>query len=108
MKRRNVLAGLAALLTAGCSKIGKSDAFQGLVDRAEALHRGTHRLIGGRRPMAREYSLADVSPFFRGNGNIEIDSDARSEERRVGKEGWNCVAAEVVKEKHGVAAATRE
>ncbi len=73
MKRRSVLAGFAALVTAGCTKIGKSETFGGLVDGAEKLHRGAHRLLGGRRPMAREYSLADVSPDFRGNGNVEID-----------------------------------
>ena len=49
MERRSVLAGLAALLTAGCSKIGDSKAFGGLVDGAEKLHRGAHRLIGGRQ-----------------------------------------------------------
>ena len=73
MKRRSVLAGLAAALTAGCSKIGDSRVFTGLVDGAEKLHRGAHRLIGGRRPMAREFSLADISPVFRGNGTTEID-----------------------------------
>ena len=73
MKRRNVLAGLAALATAGCTKIGKSEAFGGLVDGAEKLHRGAQRLLGGGRPMAREYSLADISPTFRGNGNTDIE-----------------------------------
>ena len=76
MKRRSVLAGLAALFTAGCSKIGDSKAFEGLVDGAEKLHRGAHRILGGRQPMAREFSVADLSPDFRGNGNVEIDSDA--------------------------------
>jgi DMSO/TMAO reductase YedYZ molybdopterin-dependent catalytic subunit len=76
MKRRSVLAGLAAALTAGCSKIGDSRAFTGLVDGAEKLHRAAHRTLGGRRPLAREYSAADISPFFRGNGNQDIDSDA--------------------------------
>lgn len=73
MKRRSVLAGLAAALTAGCSKIGDSQAFGSLVDGAETLHRGAHRLIGGRQPMAREFSVADISPDFRGNGNTQID-----------------------------------
>jgi DMSO/TMAO reductase YedYZ molybdopterin-dependent catalytic subunit len=75
MKRRSVVAGLAALVTAGCSKIGKSDAFGGLVDGAEKLHRFAHRQIGGYTPMAREFSVADISPFFRGNGNTEIETD---------------------------------
>jgi len=72
MKRRNVLAGLAAALTAGCTKVGESQAFAGMVDGAEKLHRGAQRLLGGRPAMAREYSRADISPFFRGNGNTDV------------------------------------
>jgi DMSO/TMAO reductase YedYZ molybdopterin-dependent catalytic subunit len=75
MKRRSVIAGLAGLLTAGCTKIGKSDAFGGLVEGAEKLHRAAHRTLGGRSAMAREFGVADISPFFRGNGNQDIDSD---------------------------------
>ena len=72
MKRRNVLAALGALATAGCTKIGKTEWFGGLVDGAEKLSRGAHRALGGRQEMAREFTAADISPFFRGNGNTEI------------------------------------
>lgn len=76
MKRRSVLAGLAALFTAGCAKISKSETFGGLVESAEALHRGAHRLLSPKRPsMAREFSPADISPDFRGNGNVEVETD---------------------------------
>jgi DMSO/TMAO reductase YedYZ molybdopterin-dependent catalytic subunit len=88
MKRRNVLAGLAALVTAGCSKIGDSEAFAGLVDGAEKLHRGAQRLIGGRRPMAREFSAADISPVFRGNGNTAIDRPEYLAHVAAGFAGW--------------------
>ena len=88
MKRRNVLAGLAAVFTAGCSKIGQSDTFGGLVDGAEKLHRGAQRLFGGREPMAREYALADISPLFRGNGNQEVDSDAYRAHVATGFVDW--------------------
>src|SRR5687767_11920477 len=88
MKRRSVLAGLAAALTAGCSKIGESRAFQGLVDGAETLHRAAHRTLGGRRPMAREYSVADISPFFRGNGNQEVASAFYRSQAAAGFAGW--------------------
>ena len=88
MKRRSVLAGLAATLTAGCSKIGDSKAFENLVDGAEKLHRGAHRILGGRQPMAREFSVADISPDFRGNGNTEIDSDAYREHVANGFAAW--------------------
>ena len=76
MKRRSVIAGLAGLLTAGCSKIGKSDAFGGVVEGVGKLNRAAHRTLGGPAPMAREYAASDISPFFRGNGNQDIDSDA--------------------------------
>ena len=88
MQRRSVLAGLAAAFTAGCSKIGDSKAFGGLVDGAEKLHRGAHRLIGGRAPMAREFSAADISPFFRGNGNTEIDRPDYQAHAAAGFADW--------------------
>jgi len=88
MRRRSVLAGLAALFTAGCSKIGDSKAFAGLVDGAEKLHRGAHRALGGRRPMAREFTLADLSPDFRGNGNKDIDTDAYRAHVAAGFADW--------------------
>jgi DMSO/TMAO reductase YedYZ molybdopterin-dependent catalytic subunit len=88
MKRRSVLAGLAAALTAGCSKIGDSKAFAGLVDGAEKLHRGAHRLIGGRRPMAPEYSAADISPDFRGNGNTKVESEVYRAHAGAGFAHW--------------------
>jgi DMSO/TMAO reductase YedYZ molybdopterin-dependent catalytic subunit len=88
MKRRSVLAGLAAAFTAGCSEIGKTDTFGRLVDGAEKLHRGAHRVLGGRRPMAREFSLADLSPDFRGNGNTDIDSGAYRAHAAAGFADW--------------------
>ena len=88
MRRRSVLAGLAALVTAGCSKIGDSKAFAGLVDGAEKLHRGAQRTLGGRQPMAREDSLADISPGFRGNGNKDVDTEAYRAHVAAGFAGW--------------------
>jgi DMSO/TMAO reductase YedYZ molybdopterin-dependent catalytic subunit len=76
MKRRSLLAGLAALVTGGCTKIGKTEWFGDLADGAEMLSRGAHRVLGARPAMAREFSAADISPYFRGNGNTTIDTDA--------------------------------
>lgn len=88
MKRRSMLAGLAAALTAGCSRIGDSRAFGGLVDSAEKLHSGAHRLLGGPRPMAREYALSDISPYFRGNGNTEVDTEGYRTQAEAGFADW--------------------
>jgi DMSO/TMAO reductase YedYZ molybdopterin-dependent catalytic subunit len=88
MKRRNLLAALAATFAAGCSKIGKTDAFANLVDTAESLHRATHRVIGGKQPLAREFAASDISPFFRGNGNIEIKDTAYRAHLAKGFADW--------------------
>lgn len=76
MQRRNLLAAMAAAFLTGCSKIGESAWFGALVDGAESWHRGLHRGLGfGRIQMAPEFDRSEVSPFFRGNGNTEVDSD---------------------------------
>src|SRR5690606_243429 len=87
MRRRNVLAGLAAFATAGCSKIGQSDTFKGLVDTAERMHHGAHRVLGGGR-LAREYSVADISPTFRGNGTIDIPTPDYRAQQASGFADW--------------------
>ena len=38
--------------------------------------------------MAREFSKADISPFFRGNGNQQVDSDAYRVQQAAGFAGW--------------------
>ena len=88
MQRRSVLAGFAALFTAGCSKIGDSKAFESLVDGAEKLHRGAHRVLGGRQPLAREYTLADISPGFRGNGSKDVDTPEYRAHEAAGFADW--------------------
>ena len=88
MKRRSVVAGLAALATAGCTRIAQTETFGSLVEGAERLHRSAHRLLGGRQAMAREYAPADVSPFFRGNGNVDIDTDAYRAHLAAGFADW--------------------
>lgn len=74
MKRRNFLAGIAAVFTAGCNEISDSRWFGALSETAQGWHRGVHRALGvSRIPMAPEYAKSDISPFFRGNGTQEIE-----------------------------------
>ena len=37
---------------------------------------GAHRALGGRTALAREFTRADISPTFRGNGSTNPDSEA--------------------------------
>lgn len=71
LKRRGMLAAIGALVVAGCQKIAGSGTGQSLFDAAERWHMGTQRLLGGRTGLAQEFSKADISPDFRGNGTTD-------------------------------------
>ncbi|WEK47361.1 MAG: molybdopterin-binding protein [Candidatus Andeanibacterium colombiense] len=75
MKRRGFIAGIAALFVAGCSKVAGSGPVSSLLDAAEGWNRNLHDLLGRRSAMAREFTLADISPDFRGNGTVNPDSE---------------------------------
>ena len=75
MKRRNLLAGLGAAFVAGCSKIAASGPGSSLLDAAEKWNLGLHDLLGRRTALAREFSPEDVSPYFRGNGTVNPQSE---------------------------------
>lgn len=74
LKRRGVLAGMAALVVSGCQKVAESGPGKSLFEAAQGWHQGAHRLLGGRTGLAKEYSRADISPTFRGNGTVNPDS----------------------------------
>lgn len=97
MKRRNFLVAGAATFLAGCTKIGETKWFEKLVDGAEGWHRGLHRALGfGRIQMAPEYARADVSPFFRGNGNQTVDTEAYRTAEAEGFANWRLAVSGLV------------
>jgi len=96
MKRRNFLAAMLAAFTAGCSKIGETKWFESLVDGAESWHRGLHRIGGGRIQLAPEFSAADISPDFRGNGNVTVDTDAYRTAAAQDFAGWTLAVSGLV------------
>lgn len=96
MKRRNLLVAMAAAFTAGCSRIGESAWFERLVDGAEGWHRGLHRLGGARITMAPEFTRADVSPDFRGNGNVTVEGEAYQAALAGGFPDWRLTVSGLV------------
>lgn len=74
MKRRNLLVGLGALAAGGCSKIAGTGPAQSLFDTAEGWHRKAHRLLTDRTALAPEFPRSAISPTFRGNGSLTVDS----------------------------------
>jgi DMSO/TMAO reductase YedYZ molybdopterin-dependent catalytic subunit len=72
---RGAVAGGGALLLGGCDRLGNTEWFPKVLASGESLSQGAHRALGGRRSMAQEFSAADVSPSFRGNGNTDPEGD---------------------------------
>ena len=77
-KRRflsRALGGSSALLLAGCDRLNDSTWFPKVLAAGESLNRVTHHALGGRDALAQEFTEADLSPSFRGNGNTDPDSE---------------------------------
>ncbi len=88
MRRRGLLAGLAAMLAGGCSRIAGAPPFSGLLSATQDWNRSLHDLLGRRSALAREYDRADISPFFRGNGTVKIDTPDYARHLRDGFVDW--------------------
>ena len=70
-RRRFVLraaAGFAALVTAGCERLSRTEWFPKVLAVGESLSSGAQHLISPRKSMAQEFPEADLSPQFRSNG----------------------------------------
>jgi DMSO/TMAO reductase YedYZ molybdopterin-dependent catalytic subunit len=68
--------GATGLLLSGCDRIVASPTVKNVVGLGEGLTHRAQRLIIDRTALAREYSVHDMSPIFRTNGNTLPDSDA--------------------------------
>ncbi|BDI61436.1 molybdopterin-dependent oxidoreductase [Qipengyuania nanhaisediminis] len=88
IKRRALLAGLAALPAAACSRLAETAPARGLFNAAEGLHRAAHRALAGRQALAPEYTREERSPDIRGNGSLTVDSDDYRAELANGFADW--------------------
>jgi DMSO/TMAO reductase YedYZ molybdopterin-dependent catalytic subunit len=71
--RRRFLRGAAltgTLVLAGCGDdLSRHDFVKRTLNSAEGLNRRLQRFVAGRNGLAREYTMADLSPAFRANGS---------------------------------------
>lgn len=67
--------GAAGLLT-GCDKLGQSERFRKILFMGESMNFHFQRALSSRSALAPEFSEADISPFFRGNGSQNPSSPA--------------------------------
>jgi DMSO/TMAO reductase YedYZ molybdopterin-dependent catalytic subunit len=63
-----VLAGLSAIVLAGCDAVTNSSWGPKMLGAGERANRGAQRALTGRASLAQEFSEADLSPDFRSNG----------------------------------------
>lgn len=76
--RRKLLSSAAlgggATVLGGCDMLNDSPAFRDILTSAEDANFLVHRALGDRAELAPEYSEADLSPYFRGNGTQDPDT----------------------------------
>jgi DMSO/TMAO reductase YedYZ molybdopterin-dependent catalytic subunit len=89
---RRALAGSSALLVGGCDRLAENETFTKLLSTGEALSQGVHDAVGrGRVTLAQEFTKADLSPSFRGNGNTDPASEEYKAMAANGFADWRLV-----------------
>lgn len=88
LRRRSLLAALGALAAAGCARVARTDTAQDVFDLAESWHRAAHRLIAGRQRLAPEFPRDAISPGFRGNGSLTVDTPEYRQALANGFANW--------------------
>ncbi len=89
LKRRSFFAGFAALGASACTtEFPDSETGQGLFGAVQDWHRKAHRLLANRQALAREFGPESISPTFRGNGSLTVDTDEYRAELAGGFTNW--------------------
>jgi DMSO/TMAO reductase YedYZ molybdopterin-dependent catalytic subunit len=86
--RRGLLGLLAGAMVTGCSKVAQSGPGGRLLASVEDWNRAVQRALGGRTALAPEFSPADISADFRGNGTRDPGTPAYAEQEASGFAGW--------------------
>lgn len=78
-RRRDLLrafASIGALALSGCDRAASAQRFRSVLDSANSLTYRVQRFLIGAHRLAPEYSEADISPAFRGNGSTDPQDEA--------------------------------
>jgi DMSO/TMAO reductase YedYZ molybdopterin-dependent catalytic subunit len=73
---------------AGCDGLSGHDRVAGVLERAEGVTRAVQRAITPRRALAREFSDAECSAVFRGNGTVDPSEPEYQALARAGFAGY--------------------
>jgi DMSO/TMAO reductase YedYZ molybdopterin-dependent catalytic subunit len=92
LSRRGLIAtgaaSLGGLLLAGCDRLSSAPSFVDFLDKAEGLTLRSQRLLLSGQPLAREYSLRDISPVFKPNGTLSPNDDDYRAMAATGFKDW--------------------
>ena len=88
---RRALGGSGALLVGGCDRLGENESFAKVLAVGETLSRSVRDTLGGSVTLAQEFTAADLSPTFRGNGNTDPASDEYKAMAANGFADWKLV-----------------
>jgi len=89
--RRGIVAGLVGGLVAGCTKVAESGPGGLLLGAVEDWNRRVHRAIAKRTALAREFSPAEISLEFRGNGTVKPATPGYEAHLAGGFSDWRLV-----------------
>jgi len=90
-------AGAGGLLLSGCDRIVASPTVKHVLGLGEGLTRHTQRLVIDRTALAHEYSVHDMSPVFRTNGNTQPNSTSYQAQAGEGFAHWRLAVSGLVR-----------
>ena len=90
-RRRFVATSASGLLLSGCDRLTHSQSFRGVLRSAEGLTMRAQRIVSPRDALAREFSAADMSPFFRSNGTAKPDTPEYAQHLAENFANWRLV-----------------
>jgi DMSO/TMAO reductase YedYZ molybdopterin-dependent catalytic subunit len=96
LPRRSLLAGIAALGATACSRISDSETAKTLFRAAEDGHRAVHRALAGKQGLAPEYTRAERSPTFKGNGSVTVEDGFYQTQLASGFPDWKLTVGGLV------------
>jgi DMSO/TMAO reductase YedYZ molybdopterin-dependent catalytic subunit len=98
LPRRSLLAGIAALGATACSRINDSETAKTLFETAEDGHRAIHRALAGKQGLAPEYTRAERSPTFKGNGSVTVEDSFYQTQLSSGFPDWKLTVGGLVEQ----------
>jgi DMSO/TMAO reductase YedYZ molybdopterin-dependent catalytic subunit len=87
-RRKMIAASATGLLVSACDRLNDSPLVRELLTDADNLHLPAQRLLTARGALAREFSVAEMSPLFRANGNTAPDDPAYVQHASSGFAQW--------------------